>query len=252
VTLVGRDAQPLAALVHDPAVLDDPGLAEGVAVAARLGATNERLQVEVRSQLAGLLASRRRLLQAGDDERRRLELRLRNGAVRRLEALARSMAGARPVVGTTSRGHFDQAQSQLARALDDLHALALGLHPRVLVEQGLEGALGALAAHSPVPVSVDVASGRVAAETEVAAYFVCSEALANVVKYAHASRVEIRVAPTDGRLEVEVADDGVGGADPARGSGLHGLIDRVEALGGTLRVESRPQRGTRLDAALPL
>ena len=244
--------QPLAVLVHDPAVLDDAGLVDGVAAAARLGAANARLQSEVRDQLADLAASRRRLVEAGDDERRRLELRLRDGAVRRLEALAESLARACPAAGSSSRERIDEARSQLGRALADLHELALGLHPRELVEEGLEGALEALAARSPVPVELDVAPGRLGPEAEAAAYFLCSEALTNVAKYASASRVAIRIAQTDGRLEVEIADDGVGGADPARGSGLRGLKDRVEALGGTLRVDSAPGEGTRLDAAIPL
>ena len=252
VTLVARDAQPLAALVHDPAVLDDAGLVDGVAAAARLGAANARLQSEVRDQLSDLVSSRRRLVEAGDDERLRLELRLRDGAVRRLEALAQSLARASPRAGSTSCERIGAARDQLERALADLHELALGLHPRELVEEGLEGALGALAARSRVPVELDVAPGRLRLEAEAAAYFLCSEALTNVAKYASASRVAIRIAQTDGRLEVEVADDGVGGADPARGSGLRGLKDRVEALGGTLRVDSRPGKGTRLDAAIPL
>jgi signal transduction histidine kinase len=252
VTFVERDGQPLAALVHDPAVIDDPGLVDGVAAATRLGVANIRLQGEVRAQLADLVASRRRLLEAGDDERRRLELRLRDGAQRRLEAVAQSLARARPAVGSTSRERIDEAQGQLGRALADLHELALGLHPRELVEDGLKGAVGALAARSPVPVELDVGPGRVGPETEVAAFFLCSEALANVAKYASASRVMIRIALADGLLVVEVADDGVGGADSARGSGLRGLKDRIEALGGTLRVDSRPGSGTRLEAAIPL
>jgi signal transduction histidine kinase len=251
-TLVERDGQPLAALVHDPAVLDDPGLVDGVAAAARLGAANARLQGEVRAQLADLAASRRRIVEAGDDERRRLELRLREGAVRRLETLALSLARVRPRAASPSRERLDEARSQLARALADLHELAVGLHPRDLVEEGLEGALGALAARSPVPVELDVSAGRVAPEAEAAAYFLCSEALTNVAKYARASRVAIRIARIDGRLEVEIADDGVGGADPVRGSGLSGLSDRVEALGGNLRLDTGPGRGTRLDAAIPL
>ena len=251
-TFVERDTQPVAVLVHDPAVLDDAGLLDGVAAAARLGAANARLQSEVRDQLADLVASRRRLVEAGDDERRRLELRLRDGAVRRLEVLAQSLGRTCPAAGSTTSERIDEARGQLGRALADLHELARGLHPRELVEEGLEGALGALAARSPVRVELDAAPGRFGQEAEAAAYFVCSEALTNVAKYASASRVAIRIAQTDGQLEIEIFDDGIGGADPARGSGLRGLKDRVEALGGTLRVDSRPGKGTRLDAAIPL
>ena len=252
VTLVERDGRPLAALVHDPAVLDDPGLVEGVAAAARLAAANARLHAEVRAQLAELAASRRRIVEAGDDERRRLELRLRDGTVRRLEALGTSLAAARAGAGSASGAGLEQAQRQLERALADLRELARGLHPRDLVDEGLEGALTGLAARSAVPVDLDVAPVAVPRAAEAAAYFLCSEALANVAKYASASRVAISVDRRNGHLAVDVADDGVGGADPARGSGLRGLADRVEALGGTLRVDSRPGGGTRLHAVIPV
>jgi signal transduction histidine kinase len=252
VTRVERDRQPLAALVHDPAVLDDPGLVDGVAAATRLAAANARLHAEVRAQLAELVTSRRRLLEAGDEERRRLEQRLREGAVKRLEALAESLTRVRSAAGPKSGDGIDQAQGQLRRALVDLHDLALGLHPRELGEGGLEGAMGALAARTPVPVELEVSPGRMGAEAEAAAYFLCSEALTNIAKYASASRVTIRIAAANGLLQVAVADDGIGGADPARGSGLRGLRDRVETLGGTLCVESGRGLGTRLEAAIPL
>ena len=251
-TLVARDGRPLAALIHDRAVLDDPGLVEGIAAAARLAAANARLHAKVRVQLAELAASRRRIVEAGDDERRRLELRLRNGTVRRLEALNTSLAAARTGAGPASGERLEQAQHQLERALGDLRELALGLHPRDLVDDGLEGALIDLAARSMVPVDLDVAPVAVPQAAEAAAYFLCSEALTNVAKYASASRVAISVARHNGRLAVDVADDGVGGADPARGSGLRGLADRVEALGGTLRVDSRPGDGTHLRAVIPV
>ena len=252
VTTVERDGRPLAVLIHDQAVLDDPGLVEGVAAAARLAAANAGLQAEVRVQIADLAASRRRLLEAGDEERRRLELRLREGAARRLEALGGLLARAQSAPGSSSGDLFGQAQRQLDRALDELHELALGLHPRELVEEGLERAVKGLADRSPVPVDLKVATGRVGAEAEATAYFLCSEALANVAKYASAMRVAIRITQTDGRLEIEVADDGVGGADPARGFGLRGLADRAETLGGSLHVDSPAGGGTRIEATIPL
>ena len=159
VTSIERDGRPLAVLIHDQAVLDDPGLVEGVAAAARLAAANARLQAEVRVQVADLAASRRRLLEAGDEERRRLELRLREGAARRLEALGELLATARSAPGSASGDHFGQAERQLERALDDLHELALGLHPRELVEEGLEGAVRGLADRSPVPVELEHLAG---------------------------------------------------------------------------------------------
>jgi signal transduction histidine kinase len=252
VTLVERDGHPLAALFHDPAVLDDPGLLEGVAAAARLAAANARLQAEVQGQLADLGASRRRLLQAGDEERRRLELRVREGSARRLVHLAESLSQLRLKAGPAAGQRIEQAESQLASALADLHELALGLHPRELAENGLERALMSLAAQNSVTVELDIAAERLSPELEATAYFVCSEALANVAKHASASRVAVHVVCSDGLLIVEIADDGVGGADPSRGSGLRGLADRVEALGGTLRVESTASSGTRLEAVIPL
>ncbi len=252
VTSIERDGRPLAVLIHDQAVLDDPGLVEGVAAAARLAATNARLQAEVRLKVADLEASRRRLLDASDEERQRLELRLREGAARRLEDLGGLLAKARSSPGSASGNLFGQAQRQLDRALDDLHELALGLHPRELVEEGLESAVKGLADRSPVPVDLEVSAGRVGSEAEATAYFLCSEALANVAKYASAMRVAIRITRTNGALEVEVADDGVGGADPARGFGLRGLADRVETLGGTLDVDSPAGGGTRIGATIPL
>jgi signal transduction histidine kinase len=252
VTRVERDGQAVAVLVHDPAVLDDPGLVEAVAAAARLAASNARLQAEVRAQVSELQESRRRLVRAGDEARRRLEQRLHEEAERRLVALGRVLER---VSGNTSRSRtaeIERARGQLARTLTDLHDLARGLHPRALTEHGLAAALASLARRSPVPVELTVPAERLPAEVEAAAYFICSEALANVAKYASASRVVVRVTADERAALVEIVDDGVGGADPAQGSGLRGLADRVEALGGTLRLESPPSGGTRLSAELPL
>jgi signal transduction histidine kinase len=148
--------------------------------------------------------------------------------------------------------HLERARGQLARTLDDLHELARGLHPRELADDGLDGALRALAERAPVPVELDVRVGRLPAELEATVYFVCAEGLANVVKYASASAARIEVAADGRRVTALVADDGTGGADPARGTGLQGLADRVEALGGTLAVASPPGAGTRLTAMLPV
>ena len=249
--LVASDGQAVAVLGHDPAVLDDPGLVEAVAAAARLAASNAHLQAEVRAQVSELQESRRRLVRAGDEERRRLEQRLHEGAERRLVALGHVLER---VSGNTSRSRtaeIERARGQLARTLADLHDLAGGLHPRALTEQGLAAALASLARRSPVPVELAVPAERLPAEVEAAAYFICSEALANVAKYASASRVVVRVTADDRAALVEIVDDGVGGADPAQGSGLRGLADRVEALDGTFRLESPPGAGTRLSAELP-
>jgi signal transduction histidine kinase len=255
VTMVDRDAQPVAVLVHDPAVLEDRGLLEAVASAAQLAASNALLQAEVRARVEELAASRRRILEARDEERRRLERRLHQGAGARLGELAVTLRrGRRSASGNQTREQAARAVDQLALTLEELRRLAYGLHPRVLSEHGLEGALVALAKDFPLPVDIDIASTQLPQRVAVGVYFVCAEALTNVAKHAAASRVTVTVTVTagDGRVRVEIADDGVGGADPARGSGLRGLADRVETFGGTVRVESVPGRGTRIAAEIPL
>jgi signal transduction histidine kinase len=250
-TVVERDGQPLAVLVHDPAVLDDPGLIEAVSSAAGLAAANARLQAEVRARLAEIAASRRRILAAGDEERGRLEHRLSDGALRRLGELAQALRLVRQsATGQGTAERIARAEFQLARTQEDLGRLARGLHPRQLSGQGLAAALGALA--DDFPLRVDLAVPVTATSPAVAAcmYFVCSEALANVAKHASASAVQISVTAQTDTISVEVADDGVGGADP-RGSGIRGLADRVETLGGTFTVASAPGQGTRLTAVIP-
>jgi len=249
--MVERDGQPLAVLVHDPAVLGDPGLVEAVSSAAGLAAANARLQAEVRARLAEIAASRRRILEAGDEERGRLERQLRAGAQRRLGELAQALRLVRQSAdgqGTAER--IARAELQLARTQEDLGRLARGLHPRQLSGQGLGPALAALA--GDFPLRVDLAVPVTATSPAVAAcvYFVCSEALANVAKHASASKVQVSVAAKAGGITVEVADVGAGGANP-EGRGIRGLADRVETLGGTLTVASAPGQGTRLTAVLP-
>ena len=247
ITEVRRDGEVVAALVHDPTVLDDPALGDAVAAAARLAASNARLQAEVRAQLEEVRASRARLVHAADEERRRLELRLQETAERRLHALRERLAA-------SPDAELRRVGEQLEGAVADLRELAAGLHPRSLGEAGIAGALDGLAESSPMPVELALPATPLDADlaAETALYFVCSEALANVVKYASASRVRVCVTTRDGWVRLEVADDGTGGADPTQGSGLRGLADRLEALGGTLAVESRPGAGTRLVAQLPL
>jgi signal transduction histidine kinase len=253
VTMVERDGQPVAVLVHDPAVLEDPGLLEAVTSAAQLAAANARLRAEVQARVAELAASRRRILEAGDEERRRLERRLDEGAERRLGELAVTLRrGRRSASGQRTRDQIAHAEEQLVRTLEELRRLAHGLHPRVLSEHGLEGALAALAKDLSLPVEITVTGNQLPERVAVAAYFVCAEALTNVAKHAAAAHAAVAVTASDGRVKVEIADDGVGGADPAHGSGLRGLADRVETFGGTLQVESTPGHGTRLAAEIPL
>jgi signal transduction histidine kinase len=254
VTPIDLDGQRVAALVHDSAVLEDPALLDSVAAATRLAAANARLQAEVRTRVAELTASRLRLVQAGDEERRRLEQRLHDSAERRLADLAAELGQARdrPDAAPEAADRVRRADEHLALTLAELKELAAGLHPRVLAERGLPGALAELAAASPVPVEVAVSFGRLPEDIEAAAYFVCSEALANVAKYASASHARVTVDARDGLLFVEVADDGRGGAVIGGGSGLRGLADRVDALGGTLSLDSPAGDGTRLAVELPL
>jgi signal transduction histidine kinase len=252
ITRLERDGQEVAALVHDRAVLDDPALVEAVAAAARLAASNARLQAEVRTQVAELQASRRRLVAARDEERRRLEQRLDEGAARRLASLQHVLAQAHQRAGPEPLARIERAETQLGRTTAELQELAAGLHPRELAENGLAAALVSLVERSPVPAELEVPDERLPAEIEAAAFFICSEALANVAKYASASRAAVGVTRIDRLVRVEVVDDGVGGADPVRGSGLRGLSDRVEALGGRLHVVSPPGSGTRISAEIPL
>jgi signal transduction histidine kinase len=253
VTTVEREGQPVAVLVHDPAVLEDPGLLEAVTSAAQLAAANARLRAEVQARVVDLGASRRRILAARDEERRRLERRLHEGAEAQLAKLAVTLRrGQGSAAGKQTRDQIGRAEEQLVRTLEELRRLARGLHPRVLAEHGLTDALAALAKGFPLPVQINVTGSQLPERVVVVAYFVCAEALANAAKHAAAARVAVAVTVSEDRLWVEIADDGVGGADPGRGSGLRGLADRVETIGGTLQVESTPGRGTRLAAEIPL
>jgi signal transduction histidine kinase len=252
-TVLEREGQPVAALVHDPAVLEDPGLLEAVASAAQLAAANAQLRADVQARVGELAASRRRILEARDEGRRRLERRLHDGAEAQLGKLAVTLRrGQQTATSQQTSEQIVGAQQQLVRTLEELRRLAQGLHPRELSEHGLEGALAALAEDLLLPVELKINRTQLPERVAAAAYFICAEALTNTAKHAAAAHVAIAVTVSGGRVRVEIADDGVGGADPARGSGLRGLTDRVEAFGGTLQVESAPGHGTRLVAEIPL
>ena len=250
VTRVDGDGKPIAVLVHDAAVLDDPRLSGALARAARLASANARLQAEVRTQVDELAESRRRLVHAGDEERRRLERRLHETVERRLRALAERLEEAER--GAAGAARLTRIREQLSRALAELHDLATGLHPGGIEEGGLSAALASLAARSPVPVDLRVTELSLPEELERATYFVCSEALANVIKYANAASAVISIEERAGRLQIEITDDGVGGAVLGAGTGLSGLADRVEALGGAFQLDSPSGGGTRLSVELPL
>jgi signal transduction histidine kinase len=256
VTILGPPNSPIAALVHDPGLLERRGLLAAAGAAARLALENERLQAELRLGLAEVRASRTRIVAAGDEERRRLERDLHDGAQQRLLSLGLALQLVRSELGPDANGAtalLGEAEAELAAALEELRELAQGIHPAVLTEHGLGPALKTLAARSPLPVEIRrLPAERLPTSVEGAAYFVVSEALANAAKHAHASAVTVDVACDDGSLVVNVEDDGRGGVEARSGSGLAGLADRVHALAGELAVESELGRGTCLRARLPL
>ena len=255
-TEIEDERGPLAVLVHDPALGHDPGLVEAVAAAARLALQNGRLEAEVRAQLESVRESRARVAEAADAERRRIERVLQEGPRRLIGDLAAELHAVRGgLTDPAARGArlIQSAADEAETALRELDELARGLHPQILAEEGLGAALRSLAERSAVPAEVGASpQERLPEAVEGCAYFICSEALANVAKYARATRATVRAAVREDALEIEVADDGVGGAHLGAGSGLVGLRDRAEALGGTLDVASPPGQGTRVTARIPL
>jgi signal transduction histidine kinase len=257
ITLLERDGAPLAAILHDPALLEDPGLVASVATAVRLTVENDRLQDEVRAQLAEVRASRARIVEATDAERRRIERDIHDGAQQRLVALSLAIGRARGQLGPATdpalAATLAQASAELSAALSELRELARGIHPAILTQAGLEPAVRSLVDRAAVPTDLDFEiEGRLPPAVEAAAYFVVSEALTNVAKHSAAAKARVRVLEENGSLIVEICDDGCGGADPARGSGLRGLRDRVEAIGGTLAATGAAGGGTTIRAAIPV
>jgi signal transduction histidine kinase len=255
VTMLERDGVREAAIVHDAILLDDPGLIAAVAGALRLAVANDRLTAEVKTQLEEVRASRARIVEAGDLERRRVERDLHDGAQQRLISLSLELRVARNALGEDAdpavRRSLERAADEATAALAELRDLALGIHPLILTESGLGAAVESLADRSTVDVTVDVGPERYPAAVEGAAYFVISEALANIAKYAKATAARVRVRSFEDHMTIEVDDDGVGGADPRSGSGLSGLRDRLAALDGTLAIDSPSGGGTRLSARIP-
>jgi signal transduction histidine kinase len=251
---VSLEGRPVAAIIHDPLVLDDPDLVEAVGAAAALALETERLDAELRARVEDLRESRARLLAVGLAERRRMERNLHDGAQQRLVSLALDLRLARAALRDEperAERLLHGADEELGRALEELRELARGLHPAVLSDRGLAAAVETLATRAPLPVDVEARIGEVPEAVELAAYFVISEALTNIAKYAAANRATVRVGRDDGSILVEVSDDGVGGADPKRGSGLRGLGDRLSALGGRLEIDSRSGSGTTVRASIP-
>lgn len=251
VTRIESADEPVAVLVHDRAVLDDRVLIEAVATAAAMALETVRLEVDVRNRVAELEASRRRILDAAGAQRRRLERELRQGAEARLAAVSRAVGMLTDITAPSAVQLQGEVEEQLVAARAELRELGRGIHPQALTKGGLAAAVSELAARGSFPVEVRVDAGRWPAAVESAVYYVCSEALANAAKYACASRVQIGVEDMGGWLAVTVVDDGIGGAHASSGSGLDGLAERVQALGGRLSVQSPPGGGTRILANVP-
>jgi len=254
ITLIERKGELVAALLHDPSLQDEPELLAGVTAAAGIAVENGRLEAELRARLEELKGSRARVIEAGQKERQRLERNLHDGAQQRLIALSLQLSlleqrlGDRP--DATAR--LEQARSEIALSLEELRAVARGIHPAVLSGHGLAVALESLAGRAAVPTRLVVEiDGRPPESVEVAAYYVVAESLTNITKHAHATDASVGVARVNGDLVVEIVDDGIGGADTEHGSGIRGLADRVEALDGRLRVWTPVGGGTRVKAEIP-
>jgi signal transduction histidine kinase len=252
--VVDGSGTPVAALLHDPWLQDERVLLDAVGAAAGLALERARLHADLHARLDELRSTRARIFEAAQSERRRLERDLHDGAQQRLVTLAMDLGTIERRLGedAEARRSLEQVRAELALSLEELRDLARGIHPAVVTGRGLEAALEGLVVRAPVPVRLSVAVGaRPPEPVEIAAYFMVSECLTNVAKYAHASAATVNIVRTNGGLVVEVADDGVGGATGDGGSGLRGLADRVEALGGHLDVTSPVGSGTRVRAEIP-
>ena len=254
VSLVEHDREPLAALSYDASLLEDPTLVDHVTAVARLALENSRLQAEVGARLLEVRESRARIVAATDAERRRIERNLHDGAQQTLLGLRLALRLARDH-GSADRAaleaHLEEIDAELHAATLELRAFARGVHPPILTEEGLEPALTGLARRAAIPTSVSChCQGRLPQPVETAVYYVAAEALANTIKHAGASRVRIDLSHDDGQAAIEIQDDGRGGADPL-GDGLRGLRDRVEALDGTLVIDSAAATGTCVRAQIP-
>jgi signal transduction histidine kinase len=254
-TVVEREGRRIAIIRHDPVLSEDPPLLSSVSAAAALALDRSRLEAELRLRLAELAASRARLVSASDAARRRIERDLHDGAQQRLVGLALRLRLACATADDPDavRRELDECASELTLALDELRELARGIHPAILTERGLQPAIAALADRAPIPVEAHLdVPDRLPPPVEAALYFVAAEALTNVAKYAHASRVTIAAGVDErGVVAVAICDDGVGGADPESGTGLRGLRDRLDAVGGDLDVSSTAA-GTTVTARVPV
>jgi signal transduction histidine kinase len=254
-TSVEREGNRVAAIVHDAELDATPELVHAAASAAALALDNERLKADLRARLEELRHSRRRIVEAADDARRRIERDLHDGAQQQLVSLALDLRllRARLKDDPEAAATVEELADKLAVALAELRELARGIHPAVLSDHGLATAIHVLVERAALPIECDLElEGRLAPATEAAAYFVVAEGLTNVIKYANAERARVTVRRRGNELEVTVSDDGVGGAQMDAGSGLRGLSDRIAALEGVLALESPLGEGTRLTALIPM
>src|SRR5512133_4042690 len=254
VTIVKQNGEQVAALVYDATLGEEPELVEAVSAAAGIALENGRLEAELRARLQDLHGSRTRAIEAQQNERRRLERKLHDGAQQRLVALALELGllAEQADSDPTTQTRLKRARSELAQSLDELRDIARGLHPAVVSGHGLAVALESLVAATPFEVQLTTDGlPRLPEQVEVAAYYVVSESLTNAAKHAQAGRVSVDVEMSGDTLIVEIVDDGIGGADSEGGTGLRGLADRVEALNGRLRIWSAAGHGTRVRAELP-
>lgn len=243
VTEIDDSGAPLAVLVHDPAVTGDPELLAAVTSAARLAVINVRLRAGIRESAEQLAESRRRIVEAADRQRRDLEAEFATGAFDRLNRVEQLLDG-------LNIDGADEIRAEFAGTRAELLDFAHGVRPAALTTGGLAAALPLLAGRSPVPVELTVRVDRLPAAVEACVFFVCAESLTNVGKHAAAGRVLVDVRQEDGTISIRISDDGTGGADPSSGTGLRGLADRVEALGGSVTVHSPPGKGTTVTATL--
>ena len=254
VTVVEHHGEQVAALVYDATLGEEPELVEAVSAAAAIALENGRLEAELRARLQELHGSRTRVVEAEQNERRRLERDLHDGAQQRLVALALELGLLAEQTGSdpATQTRLKRARSEVAESLSELRDIAHGLHPAVVSGHGLAVALESLVAATPLDVHLRTDGlPRLSEPLEVAAYYVVSESLTNATKHAHATRVTVDVGVIDGTLVAEIVDDGIGGADSEGGAGLRGLADRVEALNGRLRIWTAAGKGTRVRAELP-
>jgi signal transduction histidine kinase len=253
-TAVEHDGRRVAAIIHDAELDARPELVRAAATGSVMALDNERLKAELHARVEDLRASRTRIVEASMDARRRLERDLHDGAQQRLVALSLELQLLKGrIADAETTALLDRSLDNLAAALEELRELARGIHPAILSDRGLEDALTGLAGRASLPVDCKLElDERPAPAVEAAVYFVVAEALTNVTKYAQATSARVHLRMNGGCIEVEVVDDGVGGADPTSGSGLRGLEDRVAALSGRFTVDSRDGEGTRVFARLPL